>query len=169
MHFLELRDLALGAGFRPVAAGAFIGEHSYSSNATPIAVGRPDEEDLDRAKEFGRMINGKLRNILTFDKMLPLQVPGNFPYKEIKMLSNISPVTRETLCERCETCASVCPTAAISVRDAVMTDPGLCIRCCACVKTCPTGARIVEDPRLRQVAEQLNINCCKRKKPETYL
>src|SRR6266568_9625982 len=45
---LELRDVALEAGFKPVAAGAFIGEHSYSDNATPIAVGRPDAEDFRR-------------------------------------------------------------------------------------------------------------------------
>lgn len=166
---LELRNLVMEAGFKPIAAAAFIGEHSYSSNTMPIAVGRPDEKDLGKAKEFGNIINEKLRNILTLDEMSPIRVPGNFPYKEIKMLSGISPITQETLCERCETCASVCPTAAITVRDTVMTEPNLCIRCCACVKTCHTGARIMEDPRIIQAAKQLSINCHKRKEPETYL
>jgi ferredoxin len=166
---LELRDLALETGFKPIAAGAFIGEHSYSSNATPIAVGRPDMEDSKKAKEFGEMINKKMRNMGALDEMIPLLVPGNFPYKERGALSNISPVTEEAVCAKCEKCASVCPTAAITVRDTVLTDRSLCIRCCACVKTCSTGARTMEDPRIRQVAEQLSMNCRKRKEPETFM
>jgi ferredoxin len=166
---LELRDRAFDAGFKPVAAGAFIGEHSYSSNATPIAVGRPDEEDLKKATEFGKMIHEKIRTVRALDELLPLQVPGNFPYKERGALPNISPVTQETVCAQCEKCASVCPTAAITVRDTVVTDRSLCIRCCACVKTCSTGARVMEDQRIRQVAEQLSMNCRKRKEPETFV
>lgn len=166
---LELRDLALDAGFKPIAAGAFIGEHSYSTNATPIAVGRPDREDLRKAEEFGKSIREKIGSIRTLDEISPLQVPGNYPYKERRVLSGIAPITQEPLCAKCETCASVCPTAAIMVRDTVVTDRSMCIRCCACVKFCPTGARAMEDPRIRQVAEQLMSTCSKRKDPERYL
>lgn len=166
---LELRDIVWEAGFKPVAAAAFIGKHSFSNNATPIAVGRPDMEDLRKAKEFGEMIHEKMRNTATLDELSTLQVPGNFPYKERGGLSNISPVTDETVCTKCEKCASVCPTAAITVRDTVLTDRSLCIRCCACVKTCSIGARVMEDPRIRQVAEQLSMNCRKRKEPETFM
>jgi len=166
---LELRDLALELGFKPVAAGAFIGEHSYSTNAAPIAVGRPDVEDLTKAKEFGAMIHQKVRTIRALDELSPLQVPGNFPYKEASGLSGISPVTQELVCAKCEKCASVCPTAAVTVRDTVVTDRSLCIRCCACVKSCSTGARVMEDSRIRQVAEQLSMNCRKRKEPETFM
>ncbi len=42
---LELRDIALDVGFKPIAAAAFIGEHSYSTDAAPVAAGRPDTED----------------------------------------------------------------------------------------------------------------------------
>lgn len=166
---LELRDLALEAGFKPVAAGAFVGEHSYSSNATPIAVGRPDVEDLKKAKEFGKMIHEKLKKMRTRDKIGPLQVPGNFPYKERSALSDISPVTHKVVCTKCEKCALACPTGAITVSDTVTTDRSVCIRCCACIKACSTGARIMEDSRIRQVAEQLSMNCRKRKEPETYM
>ncbi len=166
---LELRDLAVEAGFRPVAAGVFIGEHSFSNDAAPIAVGRPDAGDLRKAKEFGKMIREKIRNMRALDETPALHVPGNFPYKERGALSNIAPITQETICAKCEECVSVCPTAAISVGDSVVTDPSLCIRCCACVKTCSTGARSMEDQRIRQVAEQLSINCRERKEPETYM
>lgn len=166
---LELRDLALEGGFNPVAAGAFIGEHSYSGNATPIAVGRPDDEDLAKATEFGKLIHGKMSNLRTLDGMPPLQVPGNFPYKEFRMMSGIVPVIHEAVCSKCGRCATFCPTAAITMGDAVATDGGLCIRCCACVKFCPAGARAMDDPRIREVAEQLASNCGNRKESETYL
>jgi ferredoxin len=166
---LELRDLVLEEGFKPIAASAFIGEHSYSNNATPISVGRPDLRDLSKAKDFGKMIQEKIRNVRALDEMLPLQVPGNFPYKERRLLSDISPVTQDMVCAKCEMCVSVCPTAAITVRDTVETDRSVCIRCCACIRICSTGARIMEDSLIRQMAEQLSMNCRKRKEPETYI
>jgi ferredoxin len=166
---LELRDLALGSGFHPIAAGAFIGEHSYSNNDTPIAVGRPDTEDLRKAKEFGEKIHEKLEKIGALDEMPLLRVPGNFPYKELQMLSNIAPVTQQTECTQCGECMEVCPTAAITVGETVVTDRSLCIRCCACVKICPSGARVMADQRMRQIAEKLSTTCHERKEPETYL
>jgi len=166
---LELGDFALEMGVRPFAARAFIGEHSYSNNATPIAVGRPDLEDLTKAKEFGRKIHEKIRNMQRLGDMPALQVPGNFPYKERGLLSDISPVTQEAACVKCGMCASVCPMAAITVRNTVVTDRSVCIRCCACIKNCSTGARRMEDLRIRQMAERVSLNCLKRKEPETYM
>ena len=43
---IELRDVLESNGFRTVAAGAFIGEHSFSYT---LAAGRPDAADLSRA------------------------------------------------------------------------------------------------------------------------
>ncbi|MEJ2697932.1 MAG: 4Fe-4S binding protein [Candidatus Sulfobium sp.] len=166
---LELRDLALEAGFIPVAAGAFIGEHSFSSESTPIAAGRPDPEDLAKAREFGEIVREKLKTAPPPDRNHRLFVPGNFPYKERGSLPELSPVTKESLCEKCQECASACPTAAITVADAVTTDAGLCIKCCACVKTCSTGARTMEDTRIKQAAGKLSVNCAVRKEPETYI
>ena len=166
---LELRDLVLETGFKPVAAGAFIGEHSFSNNATPIAVGRPDAEDLRKAKEFGKIVQEKMRTMRAPEGSAPLQVPGNFPYRERGALSNISPVTQASICGKCEKCASVCPAGAITVGDTVMTDRGACIRCCACVKACSTGARVMDDPRIRQVVAQLSMNCHIRNEPEVFL
>ena len=166
---LELRDVALEAGFKPIAAGAFVGEHSYSTNYTPIAVGRPDVEDLGKATAFGKMIREKMQYIPTLDQPGTLYLPGNLPYKELRMLSDISPATQEKLCTRCRMCPLVCPTAAINVEDPSLMDKSLCIRCCACVKSCPAGVKTMDDPRIKQAAEQLSVNCNHRKEPETYL
>ena len=47
---VELRDETTCLGFTPLAAGAFIGEHSYSRPGMPVAEGRPDANDLKRRK-----------------------------------------------------------------------------------------------------------------------
>jgi ferredoxin len=165
---LELRDLVAGLGFRPVAAAAFIGEHSYSTEATPVAHGRPDTLDLARAQEFGELIRGKMEERWAMLQASPLQVPGFYPYRDWVPPSDLSPITDETLCSRCETCAVVCPTAAITVGDVVITDVSSCILCSACVKRCPTGARTWEHPRIKRSREWLSTNCRERKNPETY-
>ena len=166
---LELKTLAEEAGFKPVAGGAFIGEHSFAHETLQIANGRPDTEDLKKARAFGAMIRKKLRGIRTRDDMPPIRVPGNFPYKERSKPSKESAGTRETLCTACGTCAAVCPTGAITVNDTVTTDPGACILCCACVKNCPTQARVMEEPRIKQLAERLSTDFRERKEPEMYL
>ena len=56
---IELRDIAMGAGFTPLAACSFIGEHSFSGTATPIGAGRPDFLDLAAAEEFGEAGHGE--------------------------------------------------------------------------------------------------------------
>ncbi len=166
---IELRDIVLEAGFKPIAAGAFIGEHSYSTTVLPIAAGRPDTDDIVKAKVFGGMIRERVTDIATSEQINLLQVPGNFPYKELRMLSDIAPAVNETLCTRCKKCISVCPTAAIHTDNPIFMDKGSCIRCCACVKICPTKAKTMGDPHIKQAAEQLNMNCSNRKEPEMYL
>ena len=58
---LELRDWCVAHGFVPVAGAAFIGEHSYSRPDRPIAGGRPDNPDLQKARAFGEQV-GRLLN-----------------------------------------------------------------------------------------------------------
>lgn len=47
---LEGQDLLAEGGFTVLAAGAFIGEHSYSAK---VGAGRPDAEDLQAAESLG--------------------------------------------------------------------------------------------------------------------
>ena len=49
----ELADFVAARGFVPVAAAAFVGEHSYSTARWPIAAGRPDGDDCAEAEAFG--------------------------------------------------------------------------------------------------------------------
>jgi ferredoxin/flavodoxin len=166
---LELRDIAAELGFRPIAGGAFIGEHSYSNEATPIATGRPDDRDMENAKRFGELIRGKISRLNTLDDMPALHVPGNFPYKKWVQRPQMAPVIIESLCTMCAECVAACPTAAITVEDSVVTSTKECIRCSACIKKCPSGARKWESAWIDQVRKWLSENCGQRKEPQMYL
>ena len=166
---LELRETAIETGFRPIAAGAFVGEHSYDSAATPIATGRPDEKDLGKARALGEAIRDKMEELGSFEETPTLQVPGNFPYKEQFRGLECCPTTEEALCTKCGECAAACPTAAISVEDTVATDQDLCIACSACVKICPSGARVWDHPRIAQISEWLSTEFGERREPEVYV
>jgi ferredoxin len=166
---LELRDIAAEQGFRLIAGGAFIGEHSYSCETAPIAVGRPDDRDMETAKRFGESIKGKISEFNTLDDMPALHVPGNFPYKKWVERSEMAPVTVESLCTLCAECAAACPTAAITVEDSVVTSTNECIRCSACIKKCPTRARKWESAWIDQVRKWLGENCRQRKEPQMFL
>jgi ferredoxin len=124
---------------------------------------------MEEAKRFGKLIREKMNKYYNLDDIPELQVPGNFPYKKWDHPSEMAPVTVETLCTFCAECASVCPTAAITVKDAVVTNMAECIHCSACVKKCPTGARKWESAWIDQIRKWLTENYRQRKEPEIYL
>lgn len=189
---LELRDTAVSLGFTPLAAGAFIGEHSYSTAEMPIAAGRPDDKDLQIAQKFGKDSLEKLEKALANTEELkdiapslqagcPLKamsqklsilissffIKGTSPYKVIQASKPSAPVCNE-LCFVCGECVDVCPTHAIRISDDgshIETDVTRCIRCCACVKACPNNARIYDNPFTAILHEKFSA----RREPELFL
>ena len=165
---LELKNLAIELGFNPVAGSAFIGEHSFATKDVPIANGRPDSLDVQKAMDFGARIKDKVIALRIPEAQIDFKIPGRFPYEGGVRSMVVSPVTKEDKCIVCGTCASVCPNAAISINARVATQIELCIRCCACVKNCPTGARVWEDSTMIKIAGWLNENCSTRKEPQIF-
>ncbi len=166
---LELSAITKEAGFIPVAAVAFIGEHSFSNKETPIAVGRPDTQDLMQARDFGTKVMKKIGEMSGLDADISLPLPGKFPYRDYGTWPEMSPVIIEDLCNLCGECAAVCPTAAITVDATVVTDKKKCILCCACVKICPLEARVMEEPMVQQIAQWLSTTFRERKKPDFFI
>jgi len=166
---LELKNLAIELGFNPVAGGAFIGEHSYATKDVPIANGRPDSQDLQLAMEFGAKIKDKVTALQSPDALKDFYISGRFPYAAggARPMA-VSPVTKEDICTLCGTCASVCPTAAISIDESVATKIELCIRCCACIKNCPTDARVMEDTAWKNQANLLSQDFRYPKEPRIF-
>ena len=161
---VELRDETMRLGFTPMTAGAFIGEHSFSTAQYPTAAGRPDDKDLNIARQFGADSLAKLEK--TAGELTPFFIKGNVPYKELKPGQPVSPISTDDCCG-CGVCIDVCPTHAIQMNEAgdgVETDANLCIKCCACVKACPSEARVFDNP----FAAFLFNNFSARREPELF-
>lgn len=167
---VELRDVAIECGFVPIAAAAFIGEHSFANDAARIALNRPDANDLEKARSFGQTIRSMLDAAASLEDFTSLRVPGNVPYKDYTVLKNIAPDLDSARCTNCGVCMMVCPTGAISLTNGTMvTNASECILCCACVKACVLSARALTDERIDKVRGMLVSKFSERKEPETFL
>ena len=165
---VDLREFALGQGLKPVAAGAFVGEHSYSNQKYPIAIGRPDADDLASAKAFGSEIFARFNKIEDLLNLPGLNLPGTVPLPERRV---IPPAAAETIAERCVKCGKcqeICPTGAVYFAKGYKTKPELCTLCCACLKKCPQHARVINSDHLQMVRERLLADCVTRREAETF-
>jgi ferredoxin len=165
---LELKNLSIELGLNPIAGGAFIGEHSFATREVPIANGRPDSLDVQKAMDFGEQIKKMVKAIQLPDARMDLKIPGRFPYEGGARSLTISPVIQKDVCIVCGMCAGVCPTGAIAINESVEHKAELCIRCCACIKSCPTQARAWEDSVMKGFASWLHENCSTRKEPQFF-
>lgn len=158
---IELYDTAKEAGFTPLSAAAFIGEHSYSTDEMPIAKNRPNSADMQKAEQFGKMSFDKLQK----EDLTDFFVKGNRPYKIVGVPTPTAP-HRTDECTECGECFSVCPTQAIKKDDdgIISIDIMNCIKCCACVRACPIQARYFLTP----YTAMLYKNCAEPKMPEFF-
>lgn len=163
---VELEDLSVSCGFTPVAAAAFIGEHAINSN---VAKGRPDKEDVFKARELGKATATKLLKI-DEKNWLPLKITGHRPYREvIRKNHDLVPVTTRN-CNECGICAKHCPTGAIHKDRVEIVSSNLCIRCFSCVKRCPKDAKVFEQEVVLKVQKWLEDECRDvRKEPEMFI
>lgn len=166
---VELCDLCEAQGFYTVAAGAFLGEHSFSSAEFPIASGRPDQKDLEQAEEFGRQI-GQLLDKCGSDVRLDLEtVQGNRPYKPEMQPTGAATETDLAECTHCGACAAHCPAQCIRMEDGIpKTTVENCIWCIACIQHCPTKARKIILPKIHEIAQRLHADCQTRREPEIF-
>ncbi|MDD3022799.1 MAG: EFR1 family ferrodoxin [Syntrophomonadaceae bacterium] len=165
---LELKDTMAGHGCVPIAYAAFIGEHSFSSSETPIAVARPDVNDVKQAKLFGERINEKLMSIASANHIADITVPGSYPYREsTPWIVDFIAINDE--CSQCGACVEVCPVDAIDLENSALIDIKKCILCCACIKNCPEKALTMKTGLVKKVAISISQTCQNRKEPVFFL
>jgi Pyruvate/2-oxoacid:ferredoxin oxidoreductase delta subunit/flavodoxin len=136
-HMMEILS---NNNFNILAAGTFIGQHSYS-DIIPVAVGRPDKTDLEQAIRFGSESNNTSRYLSLED--IPCQ---RDIFSKSKKYNPIKPVFKSGKCTHCRICSNRCPLNIISPdtgnwinKDSVKQ----CIGCMACVSGCNNKARFV--------------------------
>ena len=147
---IELRNILAADGMHPIAAGAFVGEHSFSR---VLGADRPNAEDKVLMDEFAARVAElaagldaapvKSVAVRGQEPLRPYYTPRDRAGNPINILK-VKPKTDLSRCGGCGLCADLCPMGSIDPAD-VSAVRGICIKCCACVKGCPTGAKFFDD------------------------
>ena len=148
---IELRNILAADGMHPIAAGAFVGEHSFSR---VLGADRPNAEDKVLMDEFAARVAElaagldaapvKSVAVRGQEPLRPYYTPRDRAGNPINILK-VKPKTDLSRCDGCGLCADLCPMGSIDPAD-VSAVRGICIKCCACVKKCPSGAKYFDDP-----------------------
>ena len=175
---MELALLLENHGFCVAAAAAAAARHAISDD---IGAGRPDKQDEEELRVFARRAAEKIKEFSGVEKIvsgnkaacgvLALQITGHNPvgpyYTPLRAdgqpakFLKAKPVTDENLCNRCGTCAQVCPMGSISREDPSVVN-GICIKCQACIRACPTQAKHFEDEDFLSHVEMLREHYTRR-------
>lgn len=165
---LELNDMLVKQGCVIIAGAEFIGEHSFSSAEMPVAIGRPDVNDINRAVEFGRQVNEKLI-AESLNKMNPVNIPGSFPYGRDTVVWSVDFIATNDQCNNCGLCVDNCPVDAIDPNDVSIIDIENCITCCACIKNCPHHAKSMKPGQVKDTALKLSSAFKEQKEAEFFV
>lgn len=148
---LQLYMEACKAGFVPVAAAAFVGEHSFTSK---VATGRPDNSDTSEARNFGAALHRQ--EATGFQRLKEADIP--WKARDMTLLGrhkqNLSEITKRgptvyaDRCIGCGSCVNACPTAMLRMSQSGFAEVAgdNCIKCRACARSCSVGAIDIEHP-----------------------
>ena len=159
---LELTAIAKNQGFLPVGAAACVAEHTLAADC---ASGRPNEADVESARNFAREIAGILASD-AFRGQPGLQVPGNpdlRPYTPTPLPQQVN-----SNCVLCGQCWTNCPTGAIRPGFPGEVDSSACIACMGCINICRAGARIPGQEFLAAVQDRIRPLCMTPRKNEYF-
>ncbi len=173
----ELCAILKRQGFTIPAAGNFIAQHSFACEDFRIAEGRPDQDDLRQAAEFGRRVAGRIAEgaediTCVYGRFLYIRmyVSGSTEATGfVSMPERHRPTIRVSehnadLCDDCGNCVEVCPTGSIDPQSYFVEDE-TCIRCFACTAVClPEAKQKVVQP-LEQLATWFTHRSTERGEP----
>ncbi|WP_432663628.1 EFR1 family ferrodoxin [Wukongibacter baidiensis] len=168
-------------GFKMVAGGGFIGQHTFASN---VATGRPDAKDERIQVKFGEDIYKKVVILkdLSFNRKLKIDWPdeGAFstikcalisalPGLGVKLPNSWKELSVSDSCIKCGKCVKHCPTEAITLKGNIEFDINKCIGCYGCANACPKKAIKSASPALIKSVDNVVKYRDKRKEPDAFL
>ncbi len=134
----SMAQILIANGFNLASVGAFIGQHSYS-DLLPVAMGRPDKSDMEKAFRFGAdslSTTGYLS-----PKDTPIQLDNT---SRSDKYAALKPVHIAKQCVKCGKCAENCPIGLLSIDTGLYLNRAAkkrCLGCMACVKSCLKKAK----------------------------
>lgn len=142
-----------------------------------MAEGRPDQDDLRQAAEFGHRVVGRIAEgaediTCVYGRFLYIRmyVSGSTEATGLASLpERFRPTIRVSehnadLCDDCGACVEVCPTGSIDPQSYLVEDE-TCIRCFACTAVClPEAKQKVVQP-LEQLAKWFTHRSTERGEP----
>jgi len=159
-------ELLAEHNFNVSAAGAFIGQHSYS-DIIPVAMGRPDELDLEKAHHLG--LRSLSANICLSPEHIPVQIDM---VSKSNKYSSIKPFHIDAQCIQCGKCAKKCPVGLLC------SDTGKylnreakkhCIGCMACVNICIQKAKIAKVNPIAKLIIKLILRKASKERKEPLI
>ena len=129
---LETHELVKNNGFTVVGLGSFVYQHNFIKS---IGIDRPNKEDYDLIKYFGKKLTEKLNH----DDESAIEMEITKPFKKHPPYP-IRPKGRDS-CVKCGLCVKLCPENAINEDNPRKTNKKRCVLCLRCVKYCPNNAR----------------------------
>ena len=173
----ELCAVLKRQGFTIPAAGNFVAQHSFACEGFPIAKGRPDQDDLRQAVEFGHRVVGRIAEgaediTCVYGRFLYIRmyVSGSTEATGfVSMPERHRPTIRVSehnadLCDDCGNCVEVCPTGSIDPQSYFVEDE-TCIRCFACTAVCLSEAKQKVVQPLEQLATWFTHRSTERGEP----
>ena len=173
----ELCAILKRQDFTIPAAGNFIAQHSFACEDFRIAEGRPDQDDLRQAAEFGHRVVGRIAEgaediTCVYGRFLYIRmyVSGSTEATGfVSMPERHRPTIRVSehdpqLCDDCGNCVDVCPTGSIDPESCLLEDE-TCIRCFACTSVCTSRAKTKIVQPVKQLATWFTHRSTERGEP----
>lgn len=162
---LEMQEILENNGFKVIAAGAFIANHSIMRR---VAVARPDEKDKSVINIFAKQIKDKLNQIYNIQSLPKLKIKGRYPYRKYPGMP-LKPSIIKHKCDLCGACVINCPVNAIPKENPMITDKKKCISCMGCHIICTRHARKINVVLYELCELPFRLTYNKRKEPELFI